>query len=377
VNVLDHSPAVLLMGDTLRVGGTEGQFVELACRLDRSRWRVEVGCIRPEGPLRARLDAEGIRPWATGPSSFKSPGVVAAVAALRRRIQEARIVLVHSFDFYSNLLALPAARLAGVRAAVASQRDLGDLRPRAQGVLHRRCLRLATHVAVNSDAVRERVEAHGIDPRRVVVLENGVDLSRFRPADKGRARTSRRVGVLSNLRPEKGLSDLVRAMALVRERRPDVELVIWGDGPMREELDALLRSLALDPALVLRGTTSGPDAALRDMDVFVLPSLSEASSNGLMEAMATGLPVIATAVGGNPRLVQHEVTGLLTPAADTSALAATILRLLEDGAFAARLGARARAHAESTFGMDQMVARTEAFYAEAPGPGRGSGAPVS
>jgi L-malate glycosyltransferase len=365
---LSHdSPAVLLMGDTLRIGGTEGQFVELACRLDRARWQVEVGCIRPEGPLRARLDAQGIRPWVTGPASFKSPGVAVAIAALRRRIQEHRIVLVHSFDFYSNLLALPAARLAGVRAVVGSQRDLGDLRPRAQRLLHRRCLRLATHVAVNSDAVRERLEAQGIDARRVTVLPNGVDLSRFAPPEKARSGSPRRVGVVGNLRPEKGLADLVRAMAVVRERRQDVELVIWGEGPMRAELEELLRSLAFDPAQVLRGTTTRPEEALRDLDIFVLPSLSEASSNGLMEAMATGLPVVATAVGGNPGLVQNEVTGLLAPAGDPAALAQPILRLVEDARFAARLGARARAHAESTFGMEGMVARTEAFYVQALG----------
>jgi glycosyltransferase involved in cell wall biosynthesis len=366
---LSHeSPAVLLMGDTLRIGGTEGQFVELACRLDRARWQVEVGCIRPEGPLRARLDAEGIRPWPTGPASFKSPVVFGAIAALRHRILEHRIVLVHSFDFYSNLLALPAARLAGVRAVVGSQRDLGDLRPRAQRLLHRRCLRLATHVAVNSEAVRERVEAEGIEARRVTVLPNGVDLSRFAPPQKARPTGApRRVGVVGNLRPEKGLADLVRATAVVRERRPDVELTIWGEGPMRAELEALLRSLAFDPALVLRGTTTRPEAALRDLDIFVLPSLSEASSNGLMEAMATGLPVVATAVGGNPHLVQNEVTGLLAPPGDPAALAQSILRLVEDGRFAARLGARARAHAESTFGMEGMVARTDAFYVQALG----------
>jgi L-malate glycosyltransferase len=372
--VSHDSPAVLLMGDTLRIGGTEGQFVELACRLDRARWQVEVGCIRPEGPLRARLDAKGIRPWPTGPASFRSPGVVGAIAALRRRIQEHRIVLVHSFDFYSNLLALPAARLAGVRAVVASQRDLGDLRPRAQRLLHRRCLRLATHVAVNSEAVKERVEAHGIDARRITVLPNGVDLSRFAPPERAGAGSRRRLGVVSNLRPEKGLADLVRAAAMVRERRPGVELVIWGEGPMRGELEALLESLAFDPAQVLRGTTAHPEVALRELDLFVLPSLSEASSNGLMEAMATGLPVVATAVGGNPRLVQHDVTGLLTPAGDPSALAQSILRLVEDPSFAARLGARARAHAESTFGMEGMVARTDAFYARALGRAVSAGA---
>jgi glycosyltransferase involved in cell wall biosynthesis len=110
-----------------------------------------------------------------------------------------------------------------------------------------------------------------------------------------------------------------------------------------------------------------PEAALRDLDIFVLPSLSEACSNGLMEAMATGLPVVVTSVGGNPGLVEDEVTGLLVPPGNAPALAKAIIRLVEDKALAARLGEQARTHARLDFRMERMVSRTEALYALALG----------
>jgi len=364
-------PAVLLVGDTLNLGGTQGQLVELACRLDRSRWDVEVACVGPEGPLRPRLEAAGVQPWQCGPASFKSPRLIGAIVALARRIRTRGIAVVHSFDFYTNILSLPAARLAGVRAVIASQRDLGNLRPPAQRVIHNLFLRLATHVLVNSDAVKERVvQSQGIRPERVTVIPNGVDLARFSPRSGApRDGSEVRVGALSLLRLEKGLPDLIRAVGIVRDRWPDVQLLIWGEGPMRRELEALLDPLGLTPTVALPGSTTVPEAVLRDLNIFVLPSLSEACSNSLMEAMATGLPVIATSVGGNPSLVEDEITGLLAPPADVPALAKAISRLIEDRELAARLGEQARTHAQLAFGMDRMVARTEALYARALGQG--------
>jgi L-malate glycosyltransferase len=362
--VNSHRPAVLLVGDTLQRGGTEGQFVELACRLDRSRWDVEVACVRPEGPLRSRLETAGLQPWHCGPASFKSARLIGAVVALARRMRARSVAVVHSFDFYTNILALPAARLARVPAVIGSQRNMGNLRPPGQQMMHTLCLRLAGHVLVNSDAVRSQVQqSPGIHPNRVTVIPNGVDLTRFSPTSAPSYNsTGLVVGALSNLRSEKGLADLIRAAAMVRDEWPNVRLVIWGEGPLRRELEDQVRSLGLTASVALPGSTATPEAVLRDLDIFVLPSLSEASSNGLIEAMATGLPVVATSVGGNPGLVEDEVTGLLVPPGDSPALAKAISRLIEDRALAARLGEQARARAQGTFGMDRMVARTETLY---------------
>lgn len=357
-------PAILLLGDTLNLGGTEGQFVEVATGLDRSRWNVHVSCLRAEGPLRPRLEAVGIRAWSCGRGPFRSPRFLTAVWGLVRYVHARRIRLVHSFDFYSNVLGIPAARLAGVRAVIASHRDLGDIRPPFHQRVHRAVLRMANHVLVNAEAVAERLRVYPTLAPRVVVIPNGVDLSRFSP---GPGQPRRRaegvlVGAIANLRPEKGVERLIRAAALVRARRPEARFVVWGEGPLRADLELLVRRLGLDGVVELPGWTAEPEAALRALNIFVLPTLSEACSNVLLEAMATELPVVATRVGGNPALVVDEITGLLVPPGDPVALAKAILRLIEEPVLAGRLAAQARDHVRGAFGIGPMLARIEGLY---------------
>jgi glycosyltransferase involved in cell wall biosynthesis len=358
-------PRILLLGDTLALGGSEGQFVEVACGLERAGWSVHVSCLRAEGPLRGRLDAAGLRAWSCGRGSFRSPRVLAAAWGLARYLRVHRIRLVHSFDFYSNLLGVPAARLARTPITIASQRDLGDLRPRFQRALHRAVLGLADHVLVNADAVGDQLKLDGgVAPGKIVVVRNGVDLARFAPAPTARRRVAGEltVGTLAKLRPEKGLVHLVHAAAVVKELYPHARFVIWGDGPLRADLERLIQNLGLGRTIELRGPTVEPEVALRELDIFVLPSVSEACSNALLQAMATRLAVVATGVGGNPALVKDEVTGLLVPPADGAALAKAIIRLIEDPALAAALAARAREQVRVEFGMGGMLARLQAFY---------------
>jgi glycosyltransferase involved in cell wall biosynthesis len=170
------------------------------------------------------------------------------------------------------------------------------------------------------------------------------------------------IGTLANLRPEKGLLHLVTAAAFIRERY-DTRVSIWGEGPMRAELAAAVRDLGLDDVVALRGGTEQPERALAELDVFVQPSFTEATSNVLLEAMAMGLPVVATDVGGTAAIIEHEVTGLLVPAGDSAALAKAVIRLAETPELAGRLGTAARARVRARFGMGRMVTEIEDVYA--------------
>ena len=123
---MSSHPSVLLMGDTLNFGGTEGQFVEVACGLPSARWDVDVACMRAEGPLRPRLEAAGLRPWSYGRGSLRSPRFIGGVRALARHLRERRVQIVHCFDFYSNVMGVPAARLAGVPVVIATGKLQGD-----------------------------------------------------------------------------------------------------------------------------------------------------------------------------------------------------------------------------------------------------------
>ncbi|HTC23947.1 MAG TPA: glycosyltransferase, partial [Gemmatimonadales bacterium] len=272
---------------------------------------------------------------------------------------------------------VPAARLARVPAVIASQRDLGDLRSRSQQSIHSLALGLATHILVNSEAIAARL-AHTRAARRnrLGVIPNGVDLTRFGPAaSSSNGSQLAQVATLANLRPEKGLVQFVEAAGVVARTAPGARFVIWGEGPLRADLEVRIRSLGLTDVVEMPGATRSPEKVLKQCQIFVLASLSEACSNVVLEAMATGLPVIATRVGGTPGLVDDRRTGLLVPPADAPALAQAILRLLETPATATEMGAQGRARALAEFGMDRMLERIDAFYCRALGPTHGAPAP--
>jgi glycosyltransferase involved in cell wall biosynthesis len=359
------TPAVLLLGDSLRPGGTEGQFVEVACGLDRARWDVRVGCLQAQGALGARLAAAGLHATSWGRGSLRPRRLAPAVVALARHLARSGTALVHCFDFYSDVLGVLAARLAR-RRVIASQRELGDLRSPGQRRVYRLVLRAAHLVAVNSGAVAGRLRGV-VAEHRVVVIPNGVDTARFHPGPPAPVRAEPVVGTLGILRPEKGLEDFLAAAALVRERGPRARFVIHGDGPGRDGLAARVECLGLGGAVRLAGATLEPEAALRALDVFALPSLSEASSNALLEAMATGLPVVATRVGGSMAAVEDGLTGLLVPPRDPAALAKALVTLLEDRRLAGRLGAAALTAVRAAHGLPAMLARVDALYARALG----------
>src|SRR5438093_7100350 len=173
--MITQRPGILLIGDQLHVGGTEGQFVEVACGLDRSRWDVRLTCLRAVGPLRARIEAAGLSVWSCGRGSFKSPRFALAVYGLARYLRNHRIRLVHAFDFYSTVLGVLAARLARV-PVIASQRELGDLRTPLQRRCYRVAMRLADCVVVNTKVVAELLTlGHVLAPGRIIMIPNRVD----------------------------------------------------------------------------------------------------------------------------------------------------------------------------------------------------------
>ena len=370
-------PPILLVGDTLSMGGTEQQFTEIARGLTRWGWDIRVTCLCAEGPLRARFEDAGIEPWSCGEGSLKSPTVVRSIWRLSQYIRREKIGIIHSFDFYSNLYGVLAARAAHSGVVIASQRDLGNLGSLAQQRINRMMLRLAHRVLANSEAAAARVrEGAGVRPEHLVVVRNGVDTARFRPRELTGGARVRVFGAVTNLRPEKGLTDLVRATALVRREHPGVHLVIWGEGPLRPTLEALIQHLGLNHAVELRGHTHEAEKALSVVDAFILPSLSESCSNSLIEAMAMGLPVIASNTGGNPELVLDGRSGLLVRPGDPADLARAMAHIMDSPAVAGGLGSQAAQRARTEFSLPRMLAGVEGLYISALSGRRGARLPA-
>jgi len=336
-------------------------MIELISRVDQSRFELHVVCFRREGRWLSKVEAvtASITPFPL--TSFRSPAAWRQLAQFAAWCRRHHIAVAHACDFYANVFALTGAALARVPVRIGSRRDIRI--PQRSGGQHRLqalSYRAAHHVVANSRAAAAQVVREGVDPHAVTVIPNGIDVAGYPPAP---ARAVRRViTTVANLRAEKGHDVLLRAAATVRRQIPDVVFQIVGDGPMRVTLAAEARALGVGDAVRFLGHREDVPAVLQASDLFVLPSRTEAFPNGVVEAMAARLPVIATDVGGIPELVEHDRTGILVPAGDADALASALLGLLHDGARADRLAAAARQTVASRYSFERMVRAFEALY---------------
>jgi glycosyltransferase involved in cell wall biosynthesis len=359
----------MLFTDSFIHGGTERQFVETLRVLDREKYEILVGCIQRRGSFLADVEGMGLRVVEFPIRSLYRPDTVRWFLRLVRFLRAERIDLLHAFDFYTTVFAVPAARAARVPVVLASRRELPNLRSWAQRNAVRFACRLATGIVANSQASSRAFGPTGAGGG-ATIIPNCISLERFRPrrdrsavrAEFGIAATAPVVGTLAALRPEKDFPTFLRAARRVAEKVPEARFVLVGEGSERPRLEQLSQELGIPSRVLFLGDR--PDVAdlLWAFDVFVLTSRTESFPNAILEAMAAARPVVATDVGGIPELVEADRTGLLFSAGDDEALAARLIQLLEDPALAVRMGAAGRARAESEFSPARMKQRLEALY---------------
>lgn len=363
-------------------GGTERQFVNLGVGLDPSRFAVHFGCLRRFGMMLDELERFGIPVLDYGVFHLRDVRALAAQLRLARDIRRHGIDVVHTYGFHANLFAIPAARLAGA-PVVASIRDLGVYLTPSQRVIQRWVCRLADRVLVNAEAIREWLVEEGYARRRITVIPNGIDISRFaQPSRRGRLHSQlalplhvQLVAAIGRVSRLKGLEDFIAAAALVSRRFPSARFLIIGepsfmaegsniivDHSYEDELRQLAARLGLRDRVIFTGFRGDIERILPDLAVSVLPSLSEGLSNTLLESMAAGVPVVATRVGGSVEVVQDGDNGLLAPPGSPRDLAGAICRFLEDPAFARRAGEAARQRIAEHYSMRRLVERTSRFY---------------
>jgi len=358
--------AVLLMVRELNLGGSERQMAEIARAMDRSRFDPRVGCFRPAG-----LRAEDLRAAGVPIVHFPVPSMAGAKGALRiaAYIREQGIRLVHTFDTPANLYGVPAARMAGSAMIVSSQRVDRALWPAMPRHGLRLTDRLVDGVVVNCEFLRRHLRDEEKVPAGLIHLcYNGIDTGAFQPVRGARPEAlcdaALVVGVVCALRPEKGLDTLLDAFAAVRGLVPGMKLAVVGSGPCLADLQDRARALGVLPDCVFEPATPRVADWLHAIDIFVLPSLSEALSNSLMEAMACGCCVAASRVGGNPELVAHGETGMLFEPRDAAGLAEVLRLLVRDPARRGELASNAACLIRNRFSLEAAARRMGEIYSE-------------
>ena len=342
-------------------GGTERQMIELVRLLDPSRFTVHVACFDKRGAWLPRVAERAASIVEFPIRGFAHPGTMPTLLRFARWCRRERIEVLQTCDFYANIFGLPGAALAGVPVRIGSRRDLNPDKSPAQIRLQRQAYRCATTVVANCAAARGILLAEGLAPASIAVIPNGVDRPRHESAGVA-AEQRTRVITVANLRPEKNHETLIAAADLLSADFPDVEFQIVGDGPRRSELESRVRSRRLDDRVSFLGHREDVGRLLSEASIFALPSRSEAFPNGAIEAMAAGLPVVASAVGGLLDLIEHGRTGLLIEPGNPTALADALRQLLTNQTAAARIGEHARAHVQQRYSFERMVKAFEDLY---------------
>lgn len=362
---------VMMMVRALDLGGTERQLTEMARNLDPARFQVHVGTFHASGLRAKELWKAGIPVVEFPVRSFARPGAIGGALAVGRYLDHHSIRLVHTFDVPLNIFGVPVARFFRTPVVVSSQRAFRDLTPGFPRQLLRLTDRIVDAVVVNCRAVAcDMIERDGTPRGLIHWCPNGIDTSIFYPGAASRPEgapaelvdASLVIGCICALRPEKDLGRLLEAFRRVRDLRPGLRLAIVGSGPELPKLEEQRRALDLERDCAFIPATGEPAGWFRAMDIFVLPSLSEALSNSLMEAMACGCAVAASNVGGNPELVTAGETGLLFEPGSVESLTEALYALILDEGLRSRLSAAAAVRIAQKFSIAASAGRLASIY---------------
>lgn len=366
---MDARPLIVHVIHRLDFGGLENGLVNLINRMPAQRYRHAIVCLTTYTDFAKRIQRDDVQLVALNKKSGKDLGCYWRFAKTLRRLKPS---IVHTRNLGTLDMQFIAA-LCGVRGRVHGEHgwdvyDLNGQNPRylrlrrwARRVVHR-------YVAMSRDLAEYLRRDVGVAPERITQIYSGADGERFRPRNPAdRAPWPDGfwppggivIGTVGRQEPVKNPLSLVRAFARLVDAVPTgrerLRLVLVGSGPLHHEVRELVRALGVHDLVWLPGGRNDVPELVRHMDIFVLPSLNEGISNTILEAMASGVPVVAAHVGGNPEIVRDGVTGALYPVNDETALARELRKYVDDPALRRDHGQRARAIVEQRHTLDAMV----------------------
>jgi glycosyltransferase involved in cell wall biosynthesis len=343
------------------IGGGERHLVDLGNALAQRGHEV-FAALGPSSPLRTELSA--VRTQNIVELAMRNSLNLATALKLSRYVREKEVEIVHTHVARDY----PLAALAAGRSArlVLTRHVLFPLNR-----IHKLTLRRTARVIAVSEAVAAALRAQTIfDAEKITVIHNGIDIKRFTKAREAANQHDKlRVGMIGHLAPIKGQEDFIRAAAIVCAQRDDVQFIIAGEdksrrGEHRRNIEKLIHDLDLDRRVRLTGWIDNVAELLPQLDLFVSPSRAEPFGLSIIEAMAAGVPVIATMSEGAREIIEANQTGQLVPIADSDAMAKTIIALLADRNERDRLVRNAQTIVRERFSLERMVDKTEQVYRE-------------
>jgi glycosyltransferase involved in cell wall biosynthesis len=362
--------SILLIGTQMAIGGSQRGLLDQAHWFKLHGLKVAVAFFYDKEGLHEKWQQTvdfpiyDLQAYSYGTNLLHNAGqFIQSLWRLWSLLAHEKFDVVETFTHDSNLLGLPLAWLARVPVRIATHRGRIEGFPLWRQKLHSLLINIGiahTLIAV-SEETRQAALDEGVVAKRVIVIPNGVTPIDTLLVDRTTSRKALGLAVnelfllsVGRLTRQKGHDILVQAMPKVVSRFPNIKLGICGDGPLRPQLESLIQELDLSKHVQLLGMWSDISPALVSANIFILPSRSEGLSRALMEAMAQGMPVVATNVGGNKSLVTDDVYGLLVPPEDFDKLGESILQLLEHPEMMTRLGSAARKHVLESHSTDFM-----------------------
>jgi glycosyltransferase involved in cell wall biosynthesis len=367
-------PKVLQLGHGFIEGGSERQLIQMAALLrDSGEFEVHVAALRGGGVLRSEIERLQIPVIDFPLTSFYGSSMVQQTRRFVSYLKQHNIKIVHSHDFYSNIFGMIGGSLAGVRGRIASKRETTGTRSLAQRTAERGAFRLAHAVVANANAVKEHLIGLGVPDKKIAIIYNGLDLTRFNLNGDARAALQRLnlemlcgrpiVTMVANF--EYRVKDhpmLLRAAQRVMTEVPEARFVIAGEGRLRAETEKLAGELGLRESYLFIGRCGSVPDLLAASDVCVLSSQAEGFSNSILEYMAAGRAVVATNVGGASEAIVEGETGYLVNAGDDRAMAERLIALLRDPEKRRAMGISGRRRIEQCFSTENRLKSTIALY---------------
>ena len=370
--------AVLQLIDSFNQGGSERQALQLTRLLVQSgRFKIHLASLSPEGSLRSTIEDLDLGDIPSFPlNSFYDANAVKQLTRFVQWLKAARINVLHTHDFYTNVFGTTAGALARLPVRVASMRETAGMRTSTQKRVQRVAYSLAHHVVANSQAVRQVLIADGVPAEKVSVIYNGLDLKRLAPQTFSRAETlgllgldgetdppRRFISIVANMRHEvKDHRMFLRAARRVVEVVPDAAFLLAGEGELTDSLRELAAELGIHERTYFLGRCERVAELLSVSEICVLSSKAEGFSNSILEYMAAGRPVVATNVGGAAELIREGETGYLVPAGDDEMMAARLIDLLRDPNRSRMMGDAGKRIVEEQFSCEAQLSRTEDLY---------------